>query len=975
LGRLNGPLQCGEGGSDSVCHHRMLLSLVIVRFRHVDVAFGSSDDFFMLPRPASFSQPFGHVLPSVTGVHKATVDPLATKSNRKVPLSTGEHTVLKLKNSYMLEWEAMKSKTLGLSVMVSILVLCGSALFPRLTHAGTYNLVEDDSFQRADTTPGSGANSTTGIGNGWVDFIGNVYEIQNDNVFEPVLHGLPRLDGFYHDASTSDSFQNGKVDIYSAFSTSGDPYAQARFNPSNGGSGYAALFYQGNSFYLYKIANGVQQVLVSQYVITGAPSNAILELVVQDADSNDTVLTVNLYDPSNPNIVTNTYSYVDSVSPLQTPGYWGAGGYGMESISRVQTYNYVPSGPIIPGTIGAVLSGASGVTSGGVLGTSIKLTSASATSGFPPYTYQWQRSTASTTGFTNIPNATSTALTDTGLSPGTTYFYRMDVKDSESEEATTTPLRVNTANNHIIGFIGDSITNGSGSDLGNTLSDGPATVIEYLTLQNAGYSIGAVKDGIGGSQTSDWQPGGTNFVNALAAFQPVGVDTVSIMLGTNDALNGHVAPSTFEANLQNDVNGLLTPGTGITRVILNYPPALGNGDSTGESLMLQYQPLISAIASSTPGVYLGDTSFYTWSLANPFNVHPPEVGHQQMGADWAAAYLRNFGQPESVSVTPSNTGATITWNTEGNTSSQVSYGRTSSYTSATTLTDTPPGAVSHTVTLSNLTPGTTYHYQVSSVDQGSKLATSSDLTFTTTGGIININLTGTQSSATITWTTSATTSSQINYGTTASYGNSTPVTDIAPGVTTHSVTLSNLNNCTIYHYQIVSVDGSSNTATSSDQTFGTGGCGGSGGAITTTPSGGGSSAPVTSTFTTTATTTTSTTTTSTIIPLGPDPAVCVAGQLYNILTGALCASATTSSWTPSSASHYTFSKNLSYHMQGTAVLELQQYLASQGFFAATANSIFGPLTYKALMAFQKAHDIRPASGFFGPITRAFVNGQ
>ncbi|HVU06678.1 MAG TPA: peptidoglycan-binding protein [Candidatus Paceibacterota bacterium] len=63
------------------------------------------------------------------------------------------------------------------------------------------------------------------------------------------------------------------------------------------------------------------------------------------------------------------------------------------------------------------------------------------------------------------------------------------------------------------------------------------------------------------------------------------------------------------------------------------------------------------------------------------------------------------------------------------------------------------------------------------------------------------------------------------------------------------------------------------------------------------------------------------------------------------------------------------SVNLAYHDQGDAVKSLQTILASKGFLTATPNGVFGPATLAALKAFQKANGV-PATGFYGPLTRA-----
>jgi peptidoglycan hydrolase-like protein with peptidoglycan-binding domain len=86
-----------------------------------------------------------------------------------------------------------------------------------------------------------------------------------------------------------------------------------------------------------------------------------------------------------------------------------------------------------------------------------------------------------------------------------------------------------------------------------------------------------------------------------------------------------------------------------------------------------------------------------------------------------------------------------------------------------------------------------------------------------------------------------------------------------------------------------------------------------------------------------------------------------------------------------SSASFTFTRNLSLGSSGLDVKALQYYLNTHGFPVTTtpayAGSLgyetehFGAATEKALALFQKAHGIAPVSGFFGPITRAYVNGH
>ena len=75
----------------------------------------------------------------------------------------------------------------------------------------------------------------------------------------------------------------------------------------------------------------------------------------------------------------------------------------------------------------------------------------------------------------------------------------------------------------------------------------------------------------------------------------------------------------------------------------------------------------------------------------------------------------------------------------------------------------------------------------------------------------------TSSTATIAWTTNEASDSQVEYGTTTSYGSSTTLS--SGMVTTHSASLSNLTASTTYHYRVKSKDAAGNLATGSDNTL------------------------------------------------------------------------------------------------------------------------------------------------------------
>ncbi|OGZ34075.1 MAG: hypothetical protein A2Y98_03315 [Candidatus Portnoybacteria bacterium RBG_19FT_COMBO_36_7] len=315
-------------------------------------------------------------------------------------------------------------------------------------------------------------------------------------------------------------------------------------------------------------------------------------------------------------------------------------------------------------------------------------------------------------------------------------------------------------------------------------------------------------------------------------------------------------------------------------------------------------------------VFLADTSGGTYILSGVYNAMYTIVGGT---ADTTAPTISSV---LASSITSS--GATISWTTNEASNSQVDYGTTVSYGSQTTLDSSM--VISHSQSLSGLSPSTTYHYRVKSRDAAGNLATGSDNTFTTsavadatppvrfagspstnlssgtnqatlslttnesatcrysaTAGIAYSSMSNTflttggtshsasisgltdqntytyyvkcqdsagnanpddyqitfsvasttdtippvlssitassiiSDSAVITWTTNEVSDSQIEYGTTASYGSQT---SLAVSLATyHSVTLSGLFASTLYHYRVKSRDAASNLAISLDFTF------------------------------------------------------------------------------------------------------------------------------------------------------------
>ena len=92
----------------------------------------------------------------------------------------------------------------------------------------------------------------------------------------------------------------------------------------------------------------------------------------------------------------------------------------------------------------------------------------------------------------------------------------------------------------------------------------------------------------------------------------------------------------------------------------------------------------------------------------------------------------------NIAVVTDETSATITWVTDEPATSSVAYGLSAAYEGGVVADSTLKA--SHSVTLTGLIQGTEYHYQISSGDAAGNIASSGDLTFTTSIPVVSSTL-------------------------------------------------------------------------------------------------------------------------------------------------------------------------------------------------------------------------------------------
>ncbi len=177
----------------------------------------------------------------------------------------------------------------------------------------------------------------------------------------------------------------------------------------------------------------------------------------------------------------------------------------------------------------------------------------------------------------------------------------------------------------------------------------------------------------------------------------------------------------------------------------------------------------------------------------------------------------------NVSVSRTQTNATVKWETNEKTSAQFFYGTTTPVTKDNAkILSTSALATKHSANLTQLTASTTYYYLIVAKDKAGNVATSTEYNFTTkqvadtqAPTLSDITATTTLSTATITWNTNESATGKMLYGV------SSPTTEATESGThtSHSIALSGLATSTTYKYIVVSTDAAGNTSTSTEKTF------------------------------------------------------------------------------------------------------------------------------------------------------------
>jgi glucose/arabinose dehydrogenase len=414
---------------------------------------------------------------------------------------------------------------------------------------------------------------------------------------------------------------------------------------------------------------------------------------------------------------------------------------------------------------------------------------------------------------------TSHSVTLTGLTANTTYNFAAASTSSANFTGTSANLTFTTTSSStptpVISAVAAWPVAATTATILWATDQNTTSLVNYGTTPAYGFQSALV------STLSPYHavplpgltPGSTyNFSVVSTNFSGVSSTSANFTFTTSGT-----APLTFSAVTATGITSTSATITWTTNVAATTQVAYGT-TTAYSSLSALNSTQVAAHSVTLTGLIPGTTYNYA---ALSTNSSAPS------GASGNFTFTTSPGGPAPVisavtATSITSTSATITWTTDQASSSQVNYGTTTAYGSQSPLNTTLVTAQS--VTLTGLTPGTTYNFDVFSANGSNTPATSGNFTFATTAAsaplISLVTATSiTSTSATITWTTDQAASSQVNYGTTTAYGSQSPLNTTL--VTAHSVTLTGLSPGTAYNFDVFSANGSNTPATSGNFTFAT----------------------------------------------------------------------------------------------------------------------------------------------------------
>jgi chitodextrinase len=451
-----------------------------------------------------------------------------------------------------------------------------------------------------------------------------------------------------------------------------------------------------------------------------------------------------------------------------------------------------------------------------------------------------------------IANTTNITYSDTNRTPNTTYTYTVIAVDGDgNESAQSSAVSATTLSN--IDLIASSVGTSASARSGSTITvthtlqnkgtgNAGSFVVKYYLASDDPVTSGTLLT------TRSFPSGlasGAAFTESFSLIIPAGMGQGIYALGMIVDADNQVVESDEENNLltlpitidDTPPTVSLTAPTNGSNLCCAVTVAASAGDNFEMSLLI-FLLDGTPVSQDMDGA---DGWSWTWNTVTATDgshaLTAKAVDAAGNSTVSAAVTVQVYNPPVaptglSVADVAGDQGGALrlTWTVSTSTdiTQQRIYRGTASggpYSLVTTIT----GNTTSSYTNTGLTNGTTYYYVVRAYDGTTESGNSNvgsaiprDNLAPTLSNVAASSIT--TGGATITWTTNEASDTQVEYGTTTAYGNSTTLNTAM--VTSHSATLTGLSSSTLYHYRVKSRDAAGNLATGGDFTFTTASPGG-----------------------------------------------------------------------------------------------------------------------------------------------------
>lgn len=335
-----------------------------------------------------------------------------------------------------------------------------------------------------------------------------------------------------------------------------------------------------------------------------------------------------------------------------------------------------------------------------------------------------------------------------------------------------------------------------------------------------------------------WTSAGATSLSAFAAGTRTGLNTFYLVARNSDSTGGAAnygaySQVTFEVNTtepgvpQNvEIADVSVKATSSWKLALSWeaPAFVGSGVSKYEIHRSLDGVTYEQIATTTGIAYVDtglDQETYYYKVRACDNVnncgsYTEAVSLLPDGRYTSAAGLSS-GPTVSAITTKS---AIVKWSTDRNADSRVQYG-TSSKDYFPSEPSNSTQTTDHSISLTNLTPGTKYYFKVKWTDEDGNIGSSEEKTFETSPSpfISNVKaLDVSINSAEVTLTVRDAVKITVQYGKSTSYGGVETIS-VGKAESDHTIRISSLDEATVYHYRIAAEDDEANVYYSDDYTF------------------------------------------------------------------------------------------------------------------------------------------------------------